>query len=155
MHAVKIEGPRFELAEALAASGIPVMGHLGLTPQSVHAMGGYRVQAKSDEAAERLLAAALQLDKSGIFSLVLEGIPSEVARRVTGSVGVPTIGIGAGPHCDGQVLVINDMLGIGGGKYPKFVKPYANLREEITRAARSFADEVETGSFPDEDHSYS
>ena len=155
MHAVKIEGPRFELAESLAGAGIPVMGHLGLTPQSVHAMGGYRVQAKSDEAAERLLAAALQLDKSGIFSLVLEGIPSEVARRVTGSVGVPTIGIGAGPHCDGQVLVINDMLGIGGGKYPKFVKPYANLREEITRAVRSFADEVETGSFPDEDHSYS
>jgi 3-methyl-2-oxobutanoate hydroxymethyltransferase len=155
MHAVKIEGPRFELAEALAGAGIPVMGHLGLTPQSVHAMGGYRVQAKSDEAAERLLAAALQLDKSGIFSLVLEGIPSEVARRVTGSVGVPTIGIGAGPHCDGQVLVINDMLGIGGGKYPKFVKPYANLREEITRAVRSFANEVETGSFPDEDHSYS
>jgi 3-methyl-2-oxobutanoate hydroxymethyltransferase len=155
MHAVKIEGPRFELAEALAASGIPVMGHLGLTPQSVHAMGGYRVQAKSDEAAERLLAAALQLDKSGIFSLVLEGIPSEVAKRVTGSVGVPTIGIGAGPHCDGQVLVINDMLGIGGGKYPKFVKPYANLREEITRAVRSFADEVETGAFPDADHSYS
>jgi len=155
MHAVKIEGPRFELAEALAASGIPVMGHLGLTPQSVHAMGGYRVQAKSDEAAERLLASALQLDKSGIFSLVLEGIPSEVARRVTGSIGVPTIGIGAGPHCDGQVLVINDMLGIGGGKYPKFVKQYANLREEITRAVRSFADEVETGAFPDADHSYS
>ncbi len=154
MHAVKIEGPRFELAETLAASGIPVMGHLGLTPQSVHALGGYRVQAKDDEAAERLLAAALQLDKSGIFSLVLEGIPSEVAKRVTESVGVPTIGIGAGPHCDGQVLVINDMLGIGGGKYPKFVKRYANLREDITRAARAFADEVEAGEFPDSDHSY-
>jgi 3-methyl-2-oxobutanoate hydroxymethyltransferase len=155
MHAVKIEGPRFELAEALVASGIPVMGHLGLTPQSVHAMGGYRVQAKTDEAAERLLTAALQLDKSGIFSLVLEGIPSEVAGRVTESVNVPTIGIGAGPHCDGQVLVINDLLGIGGGKYPKFVKPYANLREEITRAVRAFADEVEEGSFPDAEHSYS
>ncbi|MGH2692251.1 MAG: 3-methyl-2-oxobutanoate hydroxymethyltransferase [Actinomycetota bacterium] len=155
MHAVKIEGPRFELAESLVASGIPVMGHLGLTPQSVHAMGGYRVQAKTDEAAERLLAAALQLDKSGIFSMVLEGIPSEVARRVTESVGVPTIGIGAGPHCDGQVLVVNDMLGIGGGKYPKFVKPYANLREEIIRAARAFADDVEAGTFPDADHSYS
>ena len=155
MHAVKIEGPRFELAETLSATGIPVMGHLGLTPQSVHAMGGYRVQAKSDEAAERLLAAALQLDKSGIFSLVLEGIPSEVAKRVTESISVPTIGIGAGPHCDGQVLVINDMLGIGGGKYPKFVKRYANLREDITRAVRTFADEVEGGTFPDEDHSYS
>lgn len=155
MHAVKIEGPRFELAEALVSAGIPVMGHLGLTPQSVHAMGGYRVQAKTDEAAERLLASALQLDKSGIFSLVLEGIPSEVAKRVTESVGVPTIGIGAGPHCDGQVLVINDLLGIGGGKYPKFVKPYANLREEITRAVRTFASEVEAGTFPDTDHSYS
>jgi 3-methyl-2-oxobutanoate hydroxymethyltransferase len=155
MHAVKIEGPRFELAETLAASGIPVMGHLGLTPQSVHAMGGYRVQAKTDETAERLLAAAQQLDKSGIFSLVLEGIPTEVARRVTESINAPTIGIGAGPQCDGQVLVINDMLGIGGGKYPKFVKPYANLREDITRAARAFADDVESGTFPDEDHSYS
>jgi 3-methyl-2-oxobutanoate hydroxymethyltransferase len=155
MHAVKIEGPRFELAEALAATGIPVMGHLGLTPQSVHAMGGYRVQAKTDEAAEKLLAAAQQLDKSGIFSLVLEGIPSDVAKRVTESVNVPTIGIGAGPNCDGQVLVINDMLGIGGGTYPKFVKQYANLRAEITGAARAFADEVESGRFPDQNHSYS
>src|SRR5688500_17533973 len=155
MHAVKIEGPRFELAETLSASGIPVMGHLGLTPQSVHAMGGYRVQAKSDEAAERLLAAALQLDKSGIFSLVLEGIPSAVAKRVPESIGVPTIGIGAAPHCDGQVLVINDMLGIGGGKYPKFVKQYANLREDITQAARACASEVEGGTLPDEGHSYS
>lgn len=155
MHAVKIEGPRFELAEALAATGIPVMGHLGLTPQSVHAMGGYRVQAKTEEAADRLLAAALQLDKSGIFSLVLEGIPSDVAKRVTESVNVPTIGIGAGPHCDGQVLVINDLLGIGGGPYPKFVKRYANLREDITRAVRAYAAEVESGAFPDSDHSYS
>lgn len=155
MHAVKIEGPRFELAESLISSGIPVMGHLGLTPQSVHAMGGYRVQAKTDEEAERLLSSALQLGKSGIFSLVLEGIPSDVAKRVTDSVSAPTIGIGAGPHCDGQVLVINDLLGIGGGKYPKFVKPYANLREEITRAVRAFADEVEAGKFPDADHSYS
>jgi 3-methyl-2-oxobutanoate hydroxymethyltransferase len=154
MHAVKLEGPVFDLAETLVAQGIPVMGHLGLTPQSVHAMGGYRVQAKTDEAAERLLADAQSLDKAGIFSLVLEGIPSEVARRVTESVAVPTIGIGAGPHCDGQVLVITDLLGIGGGKYPKFVKPYANLRQEITRAVRAFADDVEAGAFPDEAHSY-
>ena len=153
MHAVKVEGARFELAEALVSIGIPVMGHLGLTPQSVHAMGGYRVQARSDEAAERLLASALQLDKSGIFSLVLEGIPAEVARRVTESISAPTIGIGAGPHCDGQVLVINDLLGLG-GSYPKFVKPFAHLREDITRAVRAFADEVESGSFPDEGHSY-
>jgi len=155
MHAVKIEGPRFELAEVMASVGIPVMGHLGLTPQSVHSMGGYRVQAKTEESAERLLAAALQLDKSGVFSLVLEGIPSDVAKSVTEAVNVPTIGIGAGPHCDGQVLVVNDMLGIGGGTYPKFVKRYANLREDIAGAARAFADEVESGQFPDAGHSYS
>jgi 3-methyl-2-oxobutanoate hydroxymethyltransferase len=155
MHAVKLEGPSFDLAEALVSRGIPVMGHLGLTPQSVHAMGGYRVQARSDEAAEHLLQDALTLEKSGIFSLVLEGIPVDVARRVTESLRVPTIGIGAGPHCDGQVLVVTDMLGLGVGTYPKFVKTYANLREEIDRAARAFAAEVEAGTFPDADHSYS
>jgi 3-methyl-2-oxobutanoate hydroxymethyltransferase len=155
MHAVKLEGPLFELAGALVARGIPVMGHLGLTPQSVHAMGGYRVQARTDEAAERLLEDAHGLEKSGVFSLVLEGIPSDVARRVTEALGVPTIGIGAGPHCDGQVLVITDLLGLGGGTYPKFVKPYANLRGEITRAVRAFADDVQAGTFPDEAHSYS
>jgi 3-methyl-2-oxobutanoate hydroxymethyltransferase len=153
MHAVKIEGPLFELAEALVSRGIPVMGHLGLTPQSVHAMGGYRVQARSDEAAERLLSDALSLDKSGVFSLVLEGIPTEVARRVTEAVTMPTIGIGAGPHCDGQVLVINDLLGLT-ERVPRFVKKYSNLREEITRAVRAFADDVEVGGFPDEVHSY-
>ncbi|MGH2765577.1 MAG: 3-methyl-2-oxobutanoate hydroxymethyltransferase [Actinomycetota bacterium] len=155
MHAVKLEGAFLDLTEVLVSAGIPVMGHLGLTPQSVHAMGGYRVQAREDEAAERLLHDAESLEKSGIFSLVLEGIPSEVARRVTESLSVPTIGIGAGPHCDGQVLVITDMLGLGGGRYPKFVKTYANLREEIGRAVRAFADEVESGTFPDEEHSYS
>jgi 3-methyl-2-oxobutanoate hydroxymethyltransferase len=155
MHAVKLEGPLFELADVLVDRGIPVMGHLGLTPQSVHAMGGYRVQARDDEAAERLVADAQTLEKSGIFSLVLEGIPSQVARRVTESVSVPTIGIGAGPHCDAQVLVITDLLGLGGGTYPKFVKTYANLREEITGAVRRFAEEVEAGAFPDQDHSYS
>ncbi len=154
MHAVKIEGAQLELAEALAARGIPVMGHLGLTPQSVHAMGGYRVQAKTEEAADRLLADASALEKAGVFSLVLEGIPVDVAKRVTESVAVPTIGIGAGPHCDGQVLVLTDLLGLGDGKYPKFVKPFANLREEMTRAVRAFADEVQGGAFPDEEHSY-
>lgn len=154
MHAVKIEGPLFDLAEALVSRGIPVMGHLGLTPQSVHAMGGYRVQARSEEAAERLLADAMSLDKAGVFSLVLEGIPTDVAGRVTESLSVPTIGIGAGPHCDGQVLVINDMLGLN-ERVPKFVKRYTNLREQITRAVRAFADEVEAGTFPDQDHSYS
>jgi 3-methyl-2-oxobutanoate hydroxymethyltransferase len=153
MHAVKIEGPLFELAEVLVSRGIPVMGHLGLTPQSVHAMGGYRVQGRTDEAAERLLSDALSLDKSGVFSLVLEGIPTEVARRVTEAVTMPTIGIGAGPHCDGQVLVINDLLGLN-ERVPRFVKKYSNLREEITRAVRAFADDVEVGGFPDEVHSY-
>jgi 3-methyl-2-oxobutanoate hydroxymethyltransferase len=155
MHAVKLEGAELDLAGALVSKGIPVMGHLGLTPQSVHAMGGYRVQARTDEAAERLLSDALALEKAGIFSLVLEGIPADVARRVTESVTVPTIGIGAGPHCDGQVLVITDLLGLGTGTYPKFVKPYANLRQEIDRAVRAFAEEVEAGSFPDAEHSYS
>lgn len=153
-HAVKIEGANLDLVHALAESGIPVMGHLGLTPQSVHAMGGYRVQAKTEEAAERLLSDAHGLQKSGIFSLVLEGIPSHVAKTVTESIDVPTIGIGAGPHCDAQVLVITDLLGLGSGKYPKFVKPYADLRLTIQGAVRSFQSEVEQGVFPDEGHSY-
>jgi 3-methyl-2-oxobutanoate hydroxymethyltransferase len=155
MHAVKLEGPLFELAETMAARGIPVMGHLGLTPQSVHTMGGYRVQARSEESADRLLSDAMSLEKAGVFSLVLEGIPSAVAKRVTESVRVPTIGIGAGPHCDGQVLVITDVLGLEEGTSPKFVKQYANLTEEIDRAARTFAAEVEAGAYPDEAHSYS
>ncbi len=154
MHAVKLEGPMVDLAQALVERGIPVMGHLGLTPQSVHAMGGYRVQAKTEEAAARLTQDAMTLDKAGVFSLVLEGVPSAVAERVTASISAPTIGIGAGPHCDGQVLVINDLLGIGGGTYPKFVKPYANLREEITRAVTAYRQDVESGSFPDAAHSY-
>ncbi len=153
-HAVKIEGPRFELAGALVDRGIPVMGHLGLTPQSVHAMGGYRVQGKSDEDAERLLDEAQTLDKSGIFSLVLEGIPESLAGRITDAVKAPTIGIGAGPHCDGQVLVLTDLLGLGTGSYPKFVKPYADLRGEITRAVQAFSEEVAAGTFPDDAHSY-
>src|SRR5919109_3019306 len=155
MHAVKLEGPHLDLAEAIVAAGIPVMGHLGLTPQSVHAMGGYRVQARDDEAAERLLHDARALEKSGIFSLVLEGIPAEAARRVTEALTVPTIGIGAGAYCDGQVLVFHDLMGLREGRYPKFVKTYSNLREEINRAVRAFADEVEAGTFPDEAHSYS
>lgn len=154
-HAVKVEGGQFELTEALVERGIPVMAHLGLTPQSVHAMGGYRVQAKTDEAAMRLLADAHSLQKSGAFSLVLEGIPSHVASSVTNSLDITTIGIGAGPHCDAQVLVITDLLGLGSGKYPKFVKPFSNMREEITRAVGAFRGEVEAGTFPDEEHSYS
>ena len=153
-HAVKLEGPTVELTGALVDRGIPVMGHLGLTPQSVHAMGGYRVQGKTEEGARRLLEDAQALEKSGIFSLVLEGIPSNLSARITPALAVPTIGIGAGPHCDGQVLVLTDLLGLGGGKYPKFVKPYADLTAEITRAVTAFKDDVAAGAFPDEAHSY-
>jgi 3-methyl-2-oxobutanoate hydroxymethyltransferase len=153
-HAVKVEGPKLELAAALVDMGIPVMGHLGLTPQSVHAMGGYRVQGRTEEDARRLLDDAQAMDKSGIFSLVLEGVPAALASHITSSVAVPTIGIGAGPACDGQVLVLTDLLGMGTGSYPKFVKPYADLNAEITRAVSAFRDEVERGVFPDEEHSY-
>ena len=153
-HAVKIEGPRFDLAGALVERGIPVMGHLGLTPQSVHAMGGYRVQGRTEEDATRLLDQAQTLDKSGIFSLVLEGMPARVAARITEEVSAPTIGIGAGPHCDGQVLVLTDLLGLGAGSYPKFAKRYADLRTAITEAVLAFRDEVAAGAFPDDAHSY-
>ncbi|HEX2089476.1 MAG TPA: 3-methyl-2-oxobutanoate hydroxymethyltransferase [Actinomycetota bacterium] len=153
-HAVKIEGPMLDLAAALVDRGIPVMGHIGLTPQSVHAMGGYRVQGRSEEDARRLFNEAQALEKTGIFSLVLEGIPEGVAAEITDAVSVPTIGIGAGPRCDGQVLVLTDLLGLGSGKYPKFAKPYANLRAQITRAVQAFRDEVATREFPDEAHSY-
>src|SRR5438128_7575398 len=144
-HAVKLEGPMYELAATLVDRGIPVMGHLGLTPQSVHAMGGYRVQGRTDEQARRLLDEAQALDKVGAFALVLEGIPSGVAKEITQTVSIPTIGIGAGPHCDAQVLVITDLLGLGSGRYPKFAKPYVNLREIIGKAVTEFKDEVVRG----------
>jgi 3-methyl-2-oxobutanoate hydroxymethyltransferase len=152
-HAVKVEGAQVELTARLTDVGIPVMGHVGLTPQFLHAMGGYKVQGRSEEAAVRLRQQAEALEKAGIFSLVLEGIPAQVGKAITEAVSVPTIGIGAGPHCDGQVLVINDLLGLNEWT-PKFVKTYANLREEIGRAAREFAGDVEAGTFPDEAHSY-
>jgi 3-methyl-2-oxobutanoate hydroxymethyltransferase len=153
-HAVKVEGAMFELCAALVERGIPVMGHLGLTPQSVHAMGGYRVQGRSEEEARRLLDHAQVLEKTGIFSLVLEGMPAPLAGRITESLTVPTIGIGAGPHCDGQVLVLSDLLGLGDGHVPKFAKAYADLRGTITGAVSAFRDEVAAGTFPDEGHSY-
>jgi 3-methyl-2-oxobutanoate hydroxymethyltransferase len=153
-HAVKIEGWMPELTEQLSSRGIPVMAHLGLTPQSVHAMGGYRVQGRSDEDANRLLDQAMGLEKSGAFSVVLEGIPSDLGREITGALEIPTIGIGAGPGCDGQVLVTTDLLGLNSGKYPKFAKPYANLRAQITDAVTAYAHDVEDGAFPDAEHSY-
>ena len=153
-HAVKVEGVHVELTHRLTDVGIPVMGHIGLTPQFLHALGGYRVQGRTEETALRLRQQAEELEKAGIFALVLEAVPAEVGRAITGSSSMPTIGIGAGPHCDGQVLVINDLLGLN-ERTPKFVKRYANLREGITEAVRAFADEVESGTYPDESHSYS
>lgn len=152
-HAVKIEGAQVELTHRLTDLGIPVMGHIGLTPQFVHAMGGYRVQGRTEDASLRLREQATSLEKAGAFSIVLEGLPADVGRAITDETSVPTIGIGAGPHCDAQVLVVNDMLGLN-ERVPKFVKAYTSLREEIGRAARAFADDVATGAFPDEAHSY-
>jgi 3-methyl-2-oxobutanoate hydroxymethyltransferase len=153
-HAVKFEGPRLELTQRLVEHGIPVVAHLGLTPQSVHALGGYRVQARTQEAADRLQSDALGLEKSGASALVLEAIPAEVATQISRSLTIPTIGIGAGSGCDAQVMVITDLLGMGSGKTPKFVRAYANLRETITQAVGSFQSDVEGGRFPDEEHSY-
>jgi len=156
MHAVKVEGGGriVEITSRLTSLGIPVMGHLGLTPQFVHQMGGFKVQGKSERQAARILADAKELEQAGAFSLVLEGVPADLATRITKSVRIPTIGIGAGPGTDGQVLVLHDMLGLTTGKPPKFVKRYANLAEEITQAAGQYMKEVGDGSFPGPEHSY-
>ena len=158
MHAVKLEGGGQAIAEItrrLTEAGIPVMGHLGLTPQSVHTMGGFKVQGKTDKQAARILADAKALEQAGAFSIVLEGMPSRVAAEVTRQLRIPTIGIGAGPATDGQVLVFHDMLGLTTGKAPKFVKRYANLAEDIARAATEYAEDVRTGNFPGPEHEYS
>jgi 3-methyl-2-oxobutanoate hydroxymethyltransferase len=157
MHAVKVEGGGrvVEITRRLTEVGIPVMGHLGLTPQFVHQMGGFKVQGKTQAQAARILADAKELEEAGAFSLVLEGVPSELATRITKALHIPTIGIGAGPGTDGQVLVFHDMLGLTTGKAPKFVKRYANLAEDIGRAASRFAEEVGSGAFPGPEHEYS
>jgi 3-methyl-2-oxobutanoate hydroxymethyltransferase len=157
MHAVKLEGGgrTVEITRRLTEMGIPVMGHLGLTPQFVHQMGGFKVQGKGQAQAARILADAKALEDAGAFSLVLEGVPGEVAGRVTQALHIPTIGIGAGSATDGQVLVLHDMLGMTTGKAPKFVKRYANLAEEIANAAQRFAREVGSGEFPGPEHAYS
>jgi 3-methyl-2-oxobutanoate hydroxymethyltransferase len=154
--AVKLEGGRQRLAmiEALSGAEIPVMGHLGLTPQSVHVMGGYKVQAKEQAAAELLLADAKALAASGCFAIVLEGVPDVVAAQVTAAVDVPTIGIGAGPACDGQVLVFHDLLGLNEGKPPKFVRPYAQLSQVAADAVRAWAADVRAGAFPSDAETY-
>jgi 3-methyl-2-oxobutanoate hydroxymethyltransferase len=154
--AVKLEGGRKRLpvVEAMIHAEIPVMGHLGLTPQSVHAMGGYRVQGKAVDAAEALVDEARALADAGCFSIVLEGVPDQVARLVTDAVPVPTIGIGAGPFCDGQVLVFHDLLGIEDRITPKFVRRYASLKADAVEAMARFADDVRRRRFPSDDESY-
>ena len=156
MHAVKLEGGGrvAEVVARLTASGIPVMAHIGLTPQSVHQMGGFKVQGKTAEASARLQEEAVRLQDAGAFSIVLEGVPAEVGAAITRKLRIPTIGIGAGPDCDAQVLVVHDMLGMSDGRTPRFVKKYANLGEEIVRAARAYAEEVGEGTFPTAEHSY-
>ncbi len=148
--AVKIEGGTavLDVAKRLVDIGIPVMGHLGLTPQAVHQLGGYGQRGRGEEEAERLIKEALELERAGVFSLVLESIPAELARRVTAEVGMPTIGIGAGPHCDGQVLVCYDVFGLFDGVVPPFVKQYAKLGEQLRAAAETYAAEVREGKFP-------
>jgi 3-methyl-2-oxobutanoate hydroxymethyltransferase len=156
-HAVKLEGGRrvAPQVEALVAAGVPVMGHLGLTPQSVHTMGGYSVQGRG-EAGELLLEDAKTLEAAGVFAIVLEVIPADLAERVTAVTSVPTIGIGAGPACDAQVLVWQDMAAfrVPGGGVPKFVKTYAELGDQLREAARHFAEEVRAGSYPGSQHAY-
>jgi 3-methyl-2-oxobutanoate hydroxymethyltransferase len=156
MHGVKLEGGGWVVAivRRLVECGIPVMGHLGLTPQSVNAFGGFRVQGRTDQARARILEAATALEAAGAFSMVLEGIPRDLAAEVTASVGIPTIGIGAGPDCDGQVLVVYDLLGITRGPMPKFARAYAAIGDQIVAAARAFSSEVAAGEFPDDEHSY-
>jgi 3-methyl-2-oxobutanoate hydroxymethyltransferase len=154
--AVKLEGGHAVLdrVEAMTKFGIPVMGHLGMTPQFVHQYGGYRVQGKSKESADALLADAKALEAAGAFALVLEAVPAELASRITESLTIPTIGIGAGPHCDGQVLVLYDLLGLFDDFTPKFVKPYAHLKADALQALRRYKEEVEQGKFPGESESY-
>ena len=154
--AVKIEGGANMAAtiRALVAIDIPVVAHIGLTPQSIHRMGGYKVQGKKQEQAEKLLEDALAVDEAGAFAVVLEGIPQGLAARITATLSIPTIGIGAGAGCDGQVLVIHDILGLCEKYSPKFVKRYADLRETMTAAVNSYIADVKSGSFPGEEHSF-
>jgi 3-methyl-2-oxobutanoate hydroxymethyltransferase len=152
-HAVKVEGAQIELIHTLVDLGMPAMAHVGLTPQSVHGMGGYKVQGRGEEAATTLLEQAHSLEKAGAFAIVLEGMPAELGRSITAELHIPTIGIGAGPGTDGQVLVINDLLGLSEHE-PKFAKAYADLRGTISQAVTDFARDVEAGTFPDAEHGY-
>jgi 3-methyl-2-oxobutanoate hydroxymethyltransferase len=153
---VKLEGGS-EFAEVISRivrASIPVMGHIGLTPQSVHKMGGYVVQGRDEDAARKLVEDAVALEQAGCYALVLEGVPLELAKTITSRLEIPTIGIGAGKHCDGQVLVCYDLLGLNPSFKPKFVKRYADGYATVSQAVQSFFTEVRTGAFPDEDHSF-
>lgn len=155
--AVKLEGgqERLGVIKAIISAGIPVLGHLGLTPQAVHQMGGYKVQGKEKEQAEKLLQDAKILEEAGIFALVLECVPAPLAQVISSSLAIPTIGIGAGPGCDGQVLVWHDLLGITQNMKPRFVKRYANLYSDIIEALKAYKEEVQSGKFPGQEHSFS
>ncbi|MFN0063488.1 MAG: 3-methyl-2-oxobutanoate hydroxymethyltransferase [Myxococcaceae bacterium] len=153
---VKLEGGAglTETVERIVQAGIPVMGHLGLTPQSVHKFGGFVVQGRDDETAQRIFRDALALERAGVYALVLEGVPLELAQQITQRLRIPVIGIGAGPHCDGQVLVCYDLLGLIPDFQPKFVKRYAELYSGTKRAAEAYLAEVREGRFPEEQHSF-
>jgi 3-methyl-2-oxobutanoate hydroxymethyltransferase len=154
--AVKLEGGEEVCPQvhALVEAGIPVMGHVGLTPQHINVFGGYKLQGREEASARKLVSDAKALEHAGAFSVVLECIPEDVAATITGAIGIPTIGIGAGIHCDGQVLVLHDMLGIAGKVRPRFVKQYAQLGEAIRKAAEQFAEEVRQEKFPTSEHSF-
>lgn len=154
---VKLEGGRRMEAviKGILDADIPVMGHLGLTPQSLHQFGGYRIQGKDQNSAEKLIEEAQLLEEIGCFSMVLEGIPWQLAEEISKAISIPTIGIGAGPHCDGQVLVVNDLLGMSDEFSAKFVKQYAEVGKEMSKAFDEYINEVKEGKFPDLDHSYS
>ena len=155
-HGVKLEGGRevAEVTRRIASSGIPVMAHLGLTPQSVHQLGGYKVQGKEDTVAKRIMEDAKILEEAGAFSLVLECVPAVLAEKISRSLSIPTIGIGSGVHCDGQVLVVHDMLGMFERFTPKFVKKYADLNVQIKGAVKQYCEEVRAGTFPGKEHSF-
>lgn len=155
-HAVKLEGGSevVPVVAALVAAGIPVMGHIGLTPQSVHAMGGHRVQGRGKEARKRLIDSAIALQRAGCYSLVLEAIPADLAAEVSAALAIPTIGIGAGAGCDGQILVLYDLLGLNPGFKPKFVKQFAEVGQAVVDALGAYRSEVQAGSFPAPEHTY-
>ncbi len=156
VEAVKVEGGerRLELIARLTEAEIPVMGHIGLTPQSVNALGGYRVQGKTTDGAEQLLRDARAVEAAGAFAVVLEAVPRELAAQITHELRIPTIGIGAGPDCDGQILVVHDLLGLTFDQTPKFARKYANVGETISSAVRGYCEDVRNGSFPSDSESY-